>query len=1077
MTHKNWKPIIRCSAAVVAALLSAGAYAQQRSFDLPEQEATKSLPEFARQAGIQIAAPTEQLKGMRTPRIKGEFDIREALEQLLRGTGLTVASDENGMIVLQKAIPAQAGAATAALYERGEGAQLRLAQAVGEQDEFNKSLAAAAGEAGESSSKVADESQASGISEVIVTGSRITRAGFETTMPTTVISNDQIMQAGLLDIGQILMRSPQISTGLGPASDTFSRDLGSSFINLRGLGQNRTLVLIDGRRRVSGSREGSQVDLSTIPPGMIESVEIITGGASAVYGADAVSGVVNVKLKKIEGFEATVRGGISQEGDAENYAAYVNGGGSFADGKGHASFGMSAQKAARLRYIDRDYAFGEGSVDFVSNPTNTGPNDGIPDRLIIPYSRLVNNTYEPTFVVGGQRYIYDGGLVAFDSSHCYDGGLTCSGGPYGYHNKEPNLLNPRKVFSAISDISYELRPGLRFVAGLEFSHGEAETSGQSFFDGVAALSLSRNNPTIPQEVIALMDANGLTTLPVSTAQEERLGTRQYDNSRSTFTVDVGFEGELANRFDWQVFYQYGHRLQSFEVSNTRIQSRFRDAVDAIADPDTGEPICASAAARAAGCIPINLFSGVPMTREEKAYYNYAWQRKVENEQAVAGFQITGPLFDLPAGPLSVAFGGEYRKDTLSAADDGLAARGELYPGDNGAGPIEASMDVIEAFVEAVMPVLKDKPFAKSLEVEGAMRFSDYSSIGSTLAWKLGGSWSPVEDIRFRVTRSTSVRAPNINELYGPQSHGILNLVADPCNQDQIGFTPNREANCRALGIPAGWVAPPSPAILTVIGGNPNLTEETSNSWSIGVVATPRFAPRLRLSADWWAIEIEDAVQSLSGLKIVDNCVDSPGLNNVFCPLITRGNAAGINDPYVVSQINLRQVNVGLLSAKGIDISAAYGFELGELSQALAGGLDLRLSIVHLAELEELVNVNDPSTLMISDGEPTNPAWRGLFSMSYRLRDLTAVWSMRYVGSAELDVQRTREFNIQGVPSRLYHDLFIGYQLPAQTHVQFGVNNLLDKHPPRLPRLHTGTFGNSHYENIGRNFFLGVTKTF
>ncbi|MEQ8178842.1 MAG: TonB-dependent receptor, partial [Amphiplicatus sp.] len=1040
----------------------ANAYAQdsERRYDFHIETRTlgRALEAFVELTGAPLIYPQELADEGGVNSVKGKYTVEEALNALLRDSEFSGGLTQGGVIVIS-------------LNKTARGAE------VSKKSKLKRSLFVSAAALFNVSHVMAQDDAGNPVDTMIVTGSRVARTGFDTPTPTTVISSDQIMQTGLVDTGAIVMQNPQISVGLGATNDTFNRDIGSSFINLRGLGPNRTLVLIDGRRRVSGSREGSQVDLGSIPPGMIESIEIITGGASAVYGADAVSGVVNVKLKKdFEGLEATARAGISQHGDAETYAAFLNGGGQFADGKGYASFGISAQESKALKYVDRDYAFGEDTVSFVNNPANTGPADGIPDRILINNAHTIGSAYEPSFLVAGQRYIYDGGLITYDTSNCYNNGASCAGGPYGYNNKERNLRTPSKVFSAISNISYEVAPDIRFVAGVDFSYAETVTNGQSFFD--SGLVIQRSNPTLPADVAALMDTNGLTSLTVGMEQEDLLGNKMYNNSRYTFTGDIGFEGTIADRFDWEVFYQYGRRSQNYQIANTRIEARFFEALDAVLDG--GEIVCNSIAARAKGCVPVNLFSAVPMTEAEKAYYSYTLQRKVDNQQSVAGFQITGPLVALPAGPLSVAVGGEYRKDNLDAIDDGLAARGELYRTDNGALPVSASTDVVEAFAEAVIPLISDMTLVKSLEVEGALRFSDYSSIGSTLAWKLAGSWAPTEDLRVRVTRSKSVRAPNIIELFGPESRGTLNITNDPCDVSQINLgSPTREANCRAFGVPVGWIDPAAAlALTTVIGGNSNLTEETSNSWTIGGVITPRFARGLRLSADYWTIDIEDAVQTLDGNSIVDNCVDSPTINNVFCSLVTRGNFVGLADPYAISRIDLRQVNIGKLSAKGIDFSAAYGLELEDLSGSLSGGLNFNLSLVYLMELEELVDATDLSSLLIEDGEYDDPTWRGRFSTSYDLDNLTVVWNMRYVGSAELDVQRTREFNVYRVPSRLYHDVFVGYEFPeAGISLQAGINNLMNTAPPRLPGVSTGTFDGSLYENVGRNFYLGVTKSF
>src|SRR5690606_33887052 len=305
-----------------------------------------------------------------------------------------------------------------------------------------------------------------------------------------------------------------------------------------------------------------------------------------------------------------------------------------------------------------------------------------------------------------------------------------------------------------------------------------------------------------------------------------------------------------------------------------------------------------------------------------------------------------------------------------------------------------------------------------------------NTIGSTVAWKLGANWAPTDAVRLRFTQSQSVRAPNILELFGPESRGTLNITADPCDAASINLVPNREANCPALGVPVRWVDPASSlALLTILGGNDQLTEEESDSWSAGIVFTPEAINGLRLSVDYWSIEITDAIQTIDGNDIVDNCVDSPTLDNVFCPLVTRGNFIGIDDPYAISRIDLRQVNVGRLNASGIDFAADYSFPLEALMQSWRGDLRLSASLVNLDELEELVDASDPGSLLIEAGEFDDPEWRGQFHLAYSLDDLTVDWNIRYIGESRVDVQVSDEFySDDRIPNVFYHDLFIGYDL-------------------------------------------------
>jgi outer membrane receptor protein involved in Fe transport len=316
-------------------------------------------------------------------------------------------------------------------------------------------------------------------------------------------------------------------------------------------------------------------------------------------------------------------------------------------------------------------------------------------------------------------------------------------------------------------------------------------------------------------------------------------------------------------------------------------------------------------------------------------------------------------------------------------------------------------------------------------------------------------------------------------LFGAESRGTLNITADPCDAASINLSPNREANCRALGVPVGWVDPASSlALLTVLGGNAKLTQEESDSWSAGVVLSPSLIQGLRISVDYWSIEITDAIQTIDGNDIVDNCVDSPTLDNVFCPLVTRGNFLGIDDDYVISRIDLRQVNVGRLNAAGLDIAADFAFALDSVVGGWPGDVRLGLSVVRLLELEELVDASDPASLLVEDGEFEDPHWRGRLNVGYMYDALTVDWDVRYVGSAKIDAQASDEFySPSGVPSVFYHNLVVGYDLPSELRLSAGINNVFDKNPPSTQNTYAGAFEGSLYENIGRYYFLGASKGF
>ena len=1041
---------------------------ETKHFDIPRQRADVSLITFAEQADITLIFTFELARDKTTNRLVGSYHPNEAIQLLLDGTGLepTFSSDGHINIALAE-VPVAEGDEMKVEEERGGKGIFAVIAA--------SFIAAGVPDNAEAQS---DAEAANEVEEIVVTGSRVTRSGFDTPTPVAVLSQEVIERSGMVDLGEVIRQAPQIGIGLGSNNDTFERDIGSSYVDLRSLGISRTLVLVDGRRRVAGSRAGSQVDLSAIPAGLVERVEVITGGASAVYGADAVSGVVNIITKKdVDGLIIDAQLAETERGDGELNSLSIAGGGEIAGGAGSFSFGVVAQETGVIRNVDRSYTWRpNGNLWRVPNPANTGPSDGIPDNVDFADLLIPSIPFDPTIVVGGQRYIVENGAVRLPNNENCNPIVTvfCQGGSDGYDSSDRNLRTPKDVFSGMANMRLEVAPDVDFTASLHVAHSETKTNGQSFFDG--GLVFTRDNPTLPSEVTALMDANGLTSLSVGIVQNQTLGTKELENRRFTFTSSVGLEGRISDRFDWELFYQYGRRDQNYSIGNTRIESRFFEAIDVISDPVTGDPVCRSDAARAAGCVPLDIWSGL-VSDADKAYFEYQMNRNVVTEQNIAGFQIVGDLFELPAGNMTVAGGAEYREDSLRGADDGLAARGELYRTDNGGGAVEGEVSVAEVFVEAVAPIASDLPGIHDLALEGAVRFSDYDTIGSTTAWKTGLSWAPVDSVRFRGTVSRSVRAPNLFELFAPGTRGTLNLDFDPCDVNFIDDNPNRTANCRAVGIPDGWIDPVSfAALTTVLGGNPNLDEEESDSWTVGLVFDSLLVDGLRIAVDYWNIEITGAVETIDGDTLVQRCYDSDSPDNVFCQSVTRGGFVGVSDPFAISQIDLRQINIGSLNAAGIDFAVNYVVP----RQILGGDVSFALSGVYLEEFEQQADASDSGSLIIRDGEVTHPTWRGNYDITYDRDRWQGRWRGRYIGSV-MNVggnqQSSELFETNTASSKVYHDLFVGYEATESLSLRFGVNNVFDTRAPRTWFTYSGTFDAALHDNAGRSFFAGATMSF
>ncbi|MDA8599107.1 TonB-dependent receptor [Porticoccaceae bacterium] len=877
------------------------------------------------------------------------------------------------------------------------------------------------------------------LEEVLVTGSRIQRSGFETSTPVNVVDQKLIEESGYANIYDVLKSVPSIGVGLGSANASpgalSNPEAGASFVNLRGLGVDRSLVLVDGLRRVSGSSQSSAVDVSMIPAGLIERVETITGGASAVYGADAVSGVVNIIMKdEMEGVEMSISSGASTEGSGgERIGFDLAGGTGFDDDRGSLVFGVSYSKEDELRATQRD--FSSRQLFVTNNPDNTGPDDGIPDTINLDDSAIWIFATTGAFNLGGQWYTADPDVRLIDTGVPYG---IYGVGAEGFRQVDfSRLRQEQETIATRASLNYELFDGINFFFDADYGQtttvGSAQPDNTTGGGGYTINSLQRDNPLIPADLAASMDANGLTTLGFLRAYAN-WGNRTPTFDRTSFSFAAGFEGTLQNDWDWSVSFQDSRYENNSKWSNYAITENLANAIDVIADPVTGEPVCRSGAA---GCVPIYPLSQEPMSAEQDAYIRHTALRFHRNEQRVAAASLAGNLMDLPAGSLQFAAGLEHREEEIKSMDDGLARQGALHLF-RGQEPQNAEMSVKEAYLELVVPVIAEMPFIQQLDIEAAVRSSDYDTIGSTTASKIGLNWAISDDLRIRASSSTSVRAPNLSELFSP---GVTTgaFLTDPCDITQINLgTSSRAANCAALGIPVGWANPNAANAKELItGGNPDLTEEESDSFTFGLVITPDAIKGLSLSIDYWDIEITDAIGSFGASDIIKKCVDSPSLANNFCPMITRDGQLSIE------RINVSRINVGRLNASGIDFGGAYGFDIA------GGDLSINLNGSFLMEHEELIDGSDPTTLFINRNDPNNPKLRSNLNLTYQQGPLSLGLNTRYIGSTIYDPNALTDETSDKplVPSRVYNDLIIGYEFENELRITGTITNIGDVNPP------------------------------
>jgi outer membrane receptor protein involved in Fe transport len=627
------------------------------------------------------------------------------------------------------------------------------------------------------------------------------------------------------------------------------------------------------------------------------------------------------------------------------------------------------------------------------------------------------------------------------------------------------LRQEQEILSTRFSLDYEISDNINLYIDADYGQTTTVGSGQpdnTLQGGEFTINaIQDDNPFISNELAMLMVADGVTSLGFNRAYDN-WGLRTPTFDRTSYSIVAGLDGYFENDWNWDIYYQDSRYENNSKWSNYTITEHVANAIDVIVDPVTGEAVCRS---NDTGCVPINPLSQELLTDEQSAYIHHTALRFHRNEQQVLAASLTGDVFELPAGDILFAAGIEHRKESIAALDDGLARQNQLHLF-RGQEPQNAELTVDEAYLEVVIPVIADTAFAEQFDIEAAVRYSDYSTIGGTTATKLGFNWTISEDVRIRASKATSVRAPNLSELFSP---GVTTgaFLDDPCDEALIDLgTATRPANCAAIGIPVGWTDSNSVSAKEVItGGNPDLAEEKSDSITIGAVLSPSFIDNLSFSIDYWDIEITDAIGSFGVNDIIKKCVDSPTTDNEFCPLITRDSQLSI------ARIDVEKINVGSLDARGIDFEGYYSTEVhkGELSVSLNGS--------YLLDHEQLVDSNDPTSLFITKNNPDNPKFRSNLNLTYKEGALSVGLNTRYIGSTVLDpnVLTSESIDTNDVSSRLYNDLIIGYEFENDLRLTATITNIGDVEPPRRNGVFAGARGN--YDNVGRFVSLRASYNF
>lgn len=956
---------------------------------------------------------------------------------------------------------------------------------------------------------------------IVVTGSRIARPALTSPNPVTSVDSDTILQSGETNLTDFLQDIPALVGSSDTAQNSGSLAgigaVGLNLLNLRNLGTQRTLVLVDGRRHVAQLPETAAVDIGTIPQDLIQRIDVATGGVSAVYGADAVSGVVNFIIRKdFEGLVGRVQYGMADAGEPVNWTASLTAGHNFAGGRGNVTLAYQYTHEGRLRSRDLGYLRGDNYCTLQQNINDPDDDPDVPDEIPFCGVQFFDSSREgaidvdfdafPDFRPNGNVYNIGTFIPGFYS-------VGGDGTPRSDYIGDLLAENDRHVVNAF--VNYEFSPALRFFGELKYANGRSFSESQPTFD--YTVFISEENPFIPDAIRGqiipgigndLSDAFGLPpgTIPdgVAIARDNfDLGVRGERNRRETWRGVLGFNGDIADGIRYELSYVYGQSTVRSVSTNNRFNDRFFAALDVVTDPDTGQPVCRSnldptalrdnytynffggyffdpdnlsfTPGSGSGCLPLNLFGegGANPAAVDWIFTDSIATSKL-TQNVVNGY-IAGnvPGFQLPGGPIGFVLGGEYRRETSRTTPPPEDTAGQTFG--NQIFPVSGNFDVIEGFGEVRLPILADRPFFEELEVNGAVRFSKYSTVGWTTTWNLGARWAPVRDLAFRGTYAQTVRAPNIAELFSPQSQTFL-FIDDPCDINRVNNgSPTRAANCaqilNGLGIdPTTFEDPNSSNISGLTQGNEELDEETSKSWTLGAVIRPRFMPGLTVSLDWYDIRIRNAINTATAEEVAQLCVDQPTIENVFCDSLTRSTVTGGINSFIV-----QPENVASFRTAGLDFEINYRLDPSRF------GVRSDIGIFNISllgnYLDRLTFISTPGAELDDDRtEQFAPKWQVTFDLTWTRGPLTVNYGYNYFSRTtrysleELagDPDFASEENIY-FDARHTHDVQVAYDVFDNFRVYAGVNNIGDQRPD---------FSTFYPVNpIGRFFYFGTRVNF
>ena len=922
--------------------------------------------------------------------------------------------------------------------------------------------------------------------DIVVTGSRIQRPDYAAPNPIVSFGAADLQQSGNTNVTTFLQRVPALTNSLDSTRTAGSNQADGSFgqvglnlLDLRGFGPNRTLVLVNGRRHVAGQPDTAAVDINAIPTDLIDRVDVLTGAASAVYGADGVSGVVNFVMKRdFDGISARSQFGISDRGDAANRFASIVAGRNFADGRANVTLAYEYNADEPLANDDRSYLTAAQRQYFVNVDSYVPGQAGSYQKAPLGDLRYPASSNQSIIYIGNQTFrgdgaIYTPGRVLQNDGYSIGGDDTPVAGYIG------DIL-PRTRRHAVNALAhYDASDA--FKISLEGKFVQSTITSFSGYGGNYPATIALDNPFIPATILTAARAAGLTSVDVNRNNFD-IPRRGETDRRRTYRGVVDIAGRLNDHASYDVSYTYGQTDVRATKLNDRVNTRFLEALDAVRGPG-GTIVCRSAAAQAAGCVPVNTFGGGTVDPASYAYYLDNPVSNARITQHVVNAALTGDFgqfFELPGGPIAFAAGGEYRRESSRFTPAQSLVDNAFYQYDEYIIPTASRgrFDVWEAFGELNAPLIKDRPFFHLLSVGAAGRYSDYSTVGSTRAYQFNGIWAPIRAISFRGSYGRSVRAPNIGELFRPTT-GSSAFFSDPCyvGNRNLGST-SRAANCVALisglgGNPAAFTAANNPdAAIFIPGsvsGNPDLKAEVARTWTAGVVLRPDFVPGLSIGVDWYDIRLRNAINNPNGdaaNSIAALCVDQPTLANPFCGQISRRTGSGFINGYTITP-----QNVSAFRTSGAELNVAYRFRTSG-----AGTFDVRLVGGYLNTLEQVAT---PGAEVENNVDQIfRPRWNATLSPTWSDGPLTLSYNLRWQNGVRRFSRFESDGNANLVDPRYFrykalwqHDVQAQIEVARDFAFYGGVNNLTDQKPD------IGFQTNVPISPVGRYLYAGAKVRF